>query len=98
LPGKSNYFIGNNPRNWRTNVPAYAKVRYAAVYPGVDLIYYGNRRALEYDFVLAPGADPSQIRLKVAGADSISVSSDGVVVLKTAAGNVNLALPQIYQL
>jgi hypothetical protein len=98
LPGKSNYFIGNNPRNWRTNVPAYAKVRYAAVYPGVDLIYYGNRRALEYDFVLAPGADPSQIRLKVAGADSISVSSDGGVVLKTAAGNVNLALPQIYQL
>jgi hypothetical protein len=98
LPGTSNYFIGNNPRKWRTNVPAYAKVRYAGIYPGVDLIYYGNRRALEYDFVLAPGADPSRIRLKIAGADSIAMSPDGGVALKTAAGEVNLALPQIYQL
>jgi hypothetical protein len=56
LPGKSNYFIGNDPKKWRTNVPSYAKVKYASVYPGVDLVYYGNEGGqLEYDFVVAPG-------------------------------------------
>ena len=59
LLGKANYFIGNNPRQWHTNVPMYSKVQYENVYPGVDLVFYGNQRQLEYDFVLAPGADPS---------------------------------------
>jgi len=64
LPGKSNYFIGNDPQKWRTNVPTYAKVKYQGVYPGVDLVYYGNQGGqLEYDFVVAPGADPSAIAL-----------------------------------
>ena len=54
LPGKSNYFIGNDPSKWRTNVTTYAKVKYADVYPGVDLVYYGNQRQLEYDFLVAP--------------------------------------------
>jgi hypothetical protein len=66
LPGRSNYFIGSDPNKWRTNVPTYAKVRYESVYPGVDLIYYGNQGGqLEYDFVVAPGADPSVIALDV---------------------------------
>jgi hypothetical protein len=65
LPGKSNYFIGNDPKKWRTNVSNYAKVRYADVYPGVDLVYYGNQGQLEYDFVVAPGADPAAITLAV---------------------------------
>ena len=66
LPGKANYFIGNDPKKWRTNVPTYAKVRYHNVYPGVDLEYYGNQGGeLEYDFVVAPGADPSAIALDV---------------------------------
>jgi hypothetical protein len=66
LAGKSNYFIGNDPKKWRTNVPNYAQVRYAGVYPGVDLVYYGNQGGqLEYDFVVAPGADPSAIVLDV---------------------------------
>ncbi|HXW16502.1 MAG TPA: SBBP repeat-containing protein, partial [Terriglobia bacterium] len=65
-PGKANYFIGNDPSKWRTNVPTYAKVRYESVYPGVDLVYYGTRKGeLEYDFVVAPGADPSAIALVV---------------------------------
>src|SRR5207253_11191711 len=68
LPGKSNYFIGNDPRRWRTDVPTYAKVKYAGVYPGIDLIYYGNQRQLEYDFVVAAGADPKAIQLAVVGA------------------------------
>jgi len=70
LPGKSNYFIGNNPKQWQTNVPHYAKVRYKSVYPGVELVYYGNpARAgqLEYDFVVAAGADPKVIRLAFDG-------------------------------
>jgi hypothetical protein len=63
LPAKSNYYIGRDPRNWRTNVPNYAKVQYENIYPGINLIYYGNQSRLEYDFVVAPGADPAQIHL-----------------------------------
>jgi hypothetical protein len=65
LPGKSNYFIGNDPKKWRTNVPNYAKVKYTNVYPGVDLVYYGNQGQLEYDFVVSPGADPRSIQLSI---------------------------------
>ncbi len=66
LPGKANYFIGNDPSKWRTDVPTYAKVKYEGVYPGVDLVYYGTRGGeLEYDFVVAPGADPAAITLDV---------------------------------
>jgi hypothetical protein len=65
LPGKSNYFIGNDPKKWRTNVATYAKVKYSEVYPGIDLVYYGNQGQLEYDFVVAPGADPRAINLAV---------------------------------
>lgn len=63
-PSKSNYFVGNVPERWRTNIPNYAKVRYRNVYPGIDLIYYGNQRQLEYDLVVAPGADPRRIALQ----------------------------------
>src|SRR5437879_2951264 len=66
LPGKSNYFIGNDPKQWRKDVPTYGRVKYEGVYPGVDLVYYGNQRQLEYDFVVAPGADPKAITLAVA--------------------------------
>jgi hypothetical protein len=66
LPGKSNYFIGSDPKKWRTNIPTYAKVRVENVYPGVDLVYYGNQGHLEYDFVVKPGADPRAIRLALA--------------------------------
>jgi hypothetical protein len=72
LRGRSNYFIGNDPTKWRTSVPQYAKVRYEGVYPGVDLVYYGNQRQLEYDFVVAPGADPRAIRFEVETNDSKS--------------------------
>jgi hypothetical protein len=65
LPGKSNYFIGNDPKKWRTNVPNYAKVKYANVYPGIDLVYYGNQGKLEYDFVVSPGADPRSIEFAI---------------------------------
>jgi Beta-propeller repeat/Transmembrane protein 131-like N-terminal len=71
LPGKSNYFIGDDPKKWWTNVTSYAKVKYADVYPGVDLVYYGNQGHLEYDFVVAPGADPGRIRLALDGGSRV---------------------------
>jgi len=64
-PGKSNYFVGNDPQKWRTDVPTYAKVKCPGVYPGIDAVYYGNQEQLEYDFVVAPGADPKAIQLVV---------------------------------
>ena len=65
--GKTNYFIGNDPEKWQTDVPNYEKVKYSKVYDGVDLVYYGNNQHLEYDFVVAPNADPDQIKLKFDG-------------------------------
>src|SRR5439155_1717649 len=77
LPGKANYFIGNDPKKWRTNVPTYAKVQYRDLYHGIDLIYYGNQRQLEYDFVVSPGADPDLIRLACEGAKEITHPDSG---------------------
>jgi len=97
LPGKTNYFIGNDPAKWRTDIPAYAKIRYKAIYPGTDLVYYGNQRQLEYDFVLAPGADPRIIRLAIAGSEKLEAGTDGGLVLRTTGGEVRLHKPIIYQ-
>ena len=97
LPGKSNYFIGNDPSRWRTNVPTYGKVEYRDVYPGVNLVYYGSGRQLEHDFVVAPGADPSQIRLAVEGADKIELDAQGDLVLHAGNGDLHLRKPVVYQ-
>jgi hypothetical protein len=97
LPGKANYFIGNDPEKWRTNVPAYGKVRYRDVYPGVDLVYYGNQRKLEHDFIVAPGADPGAISLRLEGAKKVSLDSHGDLVLKTQNGEVRFQKPVVYQ-
>ena len=70
LPGRVNYYIGNDPSRWHTGVPTYAKVRCRGAYPGVDLVYYGHQGELEYDFEVAPGADPTIIRLAIAVEDS----------------------------
>ncbi len=98
LPGKSNYFLGNDPKQWRTNVPTYAKVRYKDVYPGIDLVYYGNQRELEYDLVVAPGADPSVIQLAFEGQEKLSLDSAGDLVLETGNGsNLRSHKPLVYQ-
>ncbi len=97
LPGKSNYFLGNDPEKWRTDVPNYAKVRYENVYPGVDLVYYGNQQELEYDFVVAPGTDSKVIELAIAGADEIAVDSQGNLVLSVEGGEVRFYKPVMYQ-
>jgi hypothetical protein len=97
LPGKANYFIGNDAKKWRTDVPTYAKVKYHAVYPGVDLVYYGNQRQLEHDFIVAPGADPRLISLRLQGAKKLSLDLRGDLVLKTQNGEIRLQKPVIYQ-
>jgi Beta-propeller repeat len=95
--GRVNYFIGNNPAKWQRNVPIYAQVRYKDIYPGIDLLYYGNRRQLEYDFSIAPGVDPGQIRFEITGANQISLDPDGNLVLQTASGELHFQSPAIYQ-
>jgi hypothetical protein len=81
LPGNVNYFIGGDPSKWRTNIPTYKKVEYKNVYPGIDLVYYGNQGQLEYDLIVAPGADSKQITLAFEGAEEINVDKHGDLVL-----------------
>lgn len=98
LPGKSNYFIGNDPKRWRTDIPTYARVRFAAVYPGVDVVYYGTQaRQLEYDFVIAPKADPKVIKLGLAGAERVEVDGQGDLLLRLAGKQLRLEKPIVYQ-
>jgi hypothetical protein len=95
--GKSNYFVGNNTANWRTNVARYARVRYGNVYPGIDLVYYGNQRQLEYDLVVAPGAAPGAIKLAFDGARRMYVDADGALCLGMSGGELRQPKPFIYQ-
>src|SRR5258707_6194762 len=97
LPGKSNYFIGNDPAKWQTNIPNYAKVKYEGVYPGVDLVYYGNQQHLGYDFVVAPGADPTAVKLALEGVRKMRVDARGDLVLRIGGGGVRWEKPIMYQ-
>jgi uncharacterized repeat protein (TIGR01451 family) len=96
LPGRSHYIIGRDPRNWHTQVPRYARVKYEDVYPGVDLVYYGNQQQLEFDFIVAPGADPDAIELAFEGCNRIRVDN-GDLLLESGGGEVRLKAPVIYQ-
>jgi hypothetical protein len=95
LPGKSSYFIGNDPSKWHRDIPQFARVQYEAVYPGVNLVYYGDQGQLEYDFRVAPAADPNQIALSFKGASARIVSGD--LLLATDRGDVRFEAPRIYQ-
>ena len=97
LPGSSSYFIGNDPSKWHSHIPQFAQVRYSAVYPGIDLIYYGRQGQLEYDFRVAPGSNPSQVKLHFSGAENLTQASNGDIVLATKGGDVRLHAPEIYQ-
>jgi len=97
LPGRANYFIGNAAAQWRTDIPTYERIRYENVYPGVDVLFYGNQGQLEYDFVLAPGADPRLLKLDFEGAKRISVAPNGDLVLRTEGGDVRQHKPVVYQ-
>ncbi len=97
LSGTSNYFIGNDPAKWRTNVPTYAKVKYEGIYSGIDLVYYGNQGQLEYDFIVAPGADPHRIQFDVRGAKRIRQDEDGDLILNMREGEIRWHKPVVYQ-
>jgi uncharacterized protein (TIGR03437 family) len=97
LESTSNYFIGNQPSGWQTAIPQYGRVRYKNVYPGIDVVYHGADRQLEYDFVLAPGADPGRIELAYEGADRMRVEQNGDLVLEVNGRTLRQLRPKVYQ-
>src|SRR5271165_4283650 len=97
LPGKVNYFMGKDPKKWDIGLPTFERVRYRDVYPGVDVVYYGNRQHLEFDFDIKPGGKPDSIRLKFEGARKVSLDDAGAIILETPAGELRLPPPAVYQ-
>ena len=98
LEGKVNYFIGNDPEKWHTEIPTFGRVRYEEVYQGVGMVYYGNQRQLEYDFVVAPGADYKQIAFKFEGADGVALEAGtGDLLLRVGDETVRQQRPVVYQ-
>ncbi len=97
LQAKSNYFMGKDAANWRTNIDNYARVRYEEVYPGVDLVYYGNGRQLEYDFVVAPGASYKTIELAFEGVERLELDTAGDLLLSAGGAQLRQHKPVIYQ-
>ena len=97
LPGVVNYFTGSDLEEWHSGIPAFAGVRYREVYPGTDLVFRGTREALEYDFLLAPGADPGRIALRFEGAEDLRIDSDGDLVITTPVGELVHQAPVVYQ-
>jgi Beta-propeller repeat/Abnormal spindle-like microcephaly-assoc'd, ASPM-SPD-2-Hydin len=97
LPGKIDYFTGNDPSKWHTDVPSYSRVEYRGIYPGVDAVFYGTQRKLEYDFVIAPGADPSEIGMELQGARTLRVEASGALSIGLSSGEVSLEQPVVYQ-
>jgi hypothetical protein len=95
--GQSHYLTGEAESGWRTNVAHYSKVWYRSLYPGIDMVFYGNRSRPEFDFVLAPGADPEQIRIRVSGGKRISLDKGGELVITVPNGSVRLGKPSLYQ-
>ena len=97
LPGKVNYLIGNDPSKWQTQVPLYSQARTEQVYPGVDLLFHGDEKQLEYDFVVAPGADPSKIAFRIRGAARMKINAHGDLVLHGTDSDFVMHKPVVYQ-
>ncbi|HEY3824149.1 MAG TPA: SBBP repeat-containing protein, partial [Bryobacteraceae bacterium] len=96
-PGHSNYLIGNDPSQWKTDVPHFSRVRYSGIYPGIDVVYYGNQRQLEYDFVVSPQADPGRIGIEFEHANRLEVAPDGDLTVGIAQSELRLLKPVVYQ-
>lgn len=97
LPGRINYLFGSDPEKWLTDIPTFARVRYRGVYPGIDLVYYGNQAQLEHDFVLAPGADPGRIQMALRNATRVEMESDGAIAVYAGTRKVRWETPLVYQ-
>ncbi len=93
----SNYFIGNDPAKWHTSVPNFARVRYAGIYPGIDLVYYGRDGKLEYDWIVLPGADPHKIRMIFERTDQLRIDEQGDLVIRAGGSEYRHKRPVIYQ-
>src|ERR1700722_13801248 len=93
----SNYFVGNDPNRWRTSVPNFEKIRYVAIYPGIDLVYYGREGNVEYDWILSPGADSRRIRMVFEGADRLRIDRNGDLVIKVGKNEYRHRKPVAYQ-
>lgn len=97
LPGRANYLIGQDASRWRSGVPTFDSVRYDQVYPGIALLFHGRRGSLEYDFEVAPFADPSVIGLRFDGADRVAVEEDGSLLVEVANQSFHQPKPTVYQ-
>ena len=97
LPGRVNYLFGRDPSRWQAGVPTFGRIGFKGVYRGVDLVYYGNQRHLEYDFVVAPHADPKQIQLRFAGAQGVHLNGAGELIVGTPGGALRWRKPAVYQ-
>ena len=97
LPGHHNYYVGNDPTHWHTNIPTYAKVAATGVYPGIDMVYYGKEGQLEYDFMVAAGADPRAIRMRFDGADKLQITRQGELLITTGKARLIQHPPYAYQ-
>ncbi len=97
LPGKANYFLGNDPARWSHDIPLFGQVRYRDVYPGIDAVFYGNPDNFEYDLVLAPGADPRRIHLAYTGASSLRLAPSGDLLLTVGGSEIRQHKPKIFQ-
>lgn len=98
LRAKANYFIGNDPARWRTNVSNFSRIRYQAIYPGIDLVFYSNAAGqLEYDYIIAPGADANRISLSIEGADNVVVDPGGDLIITVGGEQVHWRSPSIFQ-
>lgn len=96
-PGRVSYFTGPDPAKWHADLPTFAKVCYENVLTGIDLIYYGQQQQLEYDFIVAPGADPQSIRLAFEGTDHLTTDLAGNLLIEVAGHQVRQHRPVIYQ-
>lgn len=97
LAGVTNYYIGPNPRDWRLGVKNFAKLRTSDLYPGVDVVYYGDHRRLEFDFVIAPKADPAVIGLSFSGMDKLYTDASGDLIAELNGQPVRFMKPYAYQ-
>lgn len=97
LPGTSSYFVGRDAGQWRRRVPTYARIKCRSLYPGIDLVYYGNHGRLEYDLIVGPGADPRAVRFAITGAERLAVNKAGELIMTTGAGAIRFHKPAIYQ-
>ena len=95
--GTTNYLIGSDPSKWRRDVPSFARARYRGLYPAIDLVFYGNQERLEYDYIVAPGGNPRDIRLRFSGHDAVRIDAQGNLVIRAGTTNITQRAPVIYQ-